>query len=297
MGKSRQATLNPTQTRPLARASFFCACAGFGLLSALFSCNAADRQQSAPHSPEPLSSASATPPALAPSAPQPLLLDSAATPALGSSDAGAPHHYVIAAIGDSLTDPRSHGGGYLEYLRTRCPTIEIDNFGKGATMVNQMRRSFETQVALSPKHYTHLIVFGGVNDLYSDLTAFRTPAKIEADLGYMYAWGKTNGVQVVALTVAPWGGFTRYFNPARAETTHAVNAWIRQQVGEGKVDYVVDAYALLSCGDPDSLCDRFFKPFRDGIHFGPEGHQILGQALYRAAFADCTPSGMPKRLE
>src|SRR6185295_4881792 len=43
----------------------------------------------------------------------------------------ASHHYVIAAIGDSLTDPRSHGGGYLEYLKERCPGLEIDNFGKG----------------------------------------------------------------------------------------------------------------------------------------------------------------------
>jgi lysophospholipase L1-like esterase len=239
--------------------------------------------------PDSTASASATPPTAAPSAPQPLLLDSAAAPSPGPSPggAGAPHHYVVAAVGDSLTDPRSHGGGFLEYLRTRCPTIEIDNFGKGATMVNQMRRSFEKQVVASPKHYTHLVVFGGVNDLYSDLTAFRTPAKIEADLGDMYSWGKANGVRVVALTVAPWGGFTRYFNPSRAEATHAVNAWIRQQASVGKVDHVVDAYALLSCGDPDSLCDRFFEPFRDGIHFGPQGHQILGQALYLAAFSDC----------
>src|SRR5450432_1656382 len=94
MGKSRQATLNPTQTRPLRRASFFCACVVSGLLGALFSCNAADRQQSAPHSPPPLppapsaaekpdsaDSASATPPVAARSAPQPLLLDSAAAAA------------------------------------------------------------------------------------------------------------------------------------------------------------------------------------------------------------------------
>ncbi len=210
----------------------------------------------------------------------------ALAPAIGLS-APAPHHFVIAAIGDSLTDPHSHGGGYLEYLKTRCPTLEIDNFGKGATMVNQMRRSFEDQVAASGKHYTHLVVFGGVNDLYSDLTAFRTPAKIEADLGYMYAWGKAHGVKVLALTVAPWGGFKRYFNPSRAEATRAVNAWIREQPTLGHVDQVVDAYALLSCGDPESLCDRFCKPFKDGIHFGPEGHELLGQALFRQAFSDC----------
>ncbi len=64
------------------------------------------------------------------------------------------HHYLIAAIGDSLTDQRSHGGGYLEYLKSRCPTLEIDNFGKGGTMVNQMRRSFDEQVAASAKRYT-----------------------------------------------------------------------------------------------------------------------------------------------
>jgi lysophospholipase L1-like esterase len=193
----------------------------------------------------------------------------------------------VAAIGDSLTDARSHGGGYLEYLKAHCPGIEIDNFAKGGTMVNQMRRSFDAQVASSPKQYTHIIVFGGVNDLYSDLTAFRTPAKIEADLGYMYNWGKAHGVQVVALTVAPWGGFKRYFNPSRAEATRTVNAWIRARPAHGEVDHVVDAYALLSCGNPDVLCDRFFKPFKDGIHFGPAAHEILGQALYREAFASC----------
>ena len=194
---------------------------------------------------------------------------------------------MIAAIGDSLTDPRSHGGGYLEYLKARCPAIEIDNFGKGGAMVNQMRRSFDSQVAASSKRYTHLVIFGGVNDLYSDLTAFRTPAKIEADLAAMYAWGKAHEVTVIALTVAPWGGFKRYFNASRAEATRTLNAWIRAQPGAGRVDQVVDAYALLSCGDPERLCDRLCKPFKDGIHFGPEGQELLGQALFQQAFSDC----------
>jgi lysophospholipase L1-like esterase len=257
------------------------------VLCGLISCHAADREQPLPHTP-----------AASPSAPTPQSTISTANalpstgpalppPAVDAPSSPATHQYVIAAIGDSLTDPRSHGGGYLEYLKTRCPTIEIDNFGKGATMVSQMQRSFQEQVVRSPKRYTHIVIFGGVNDLYSDLTAFRTPAKIEADLGTMYAWGKAHDAKVVALTVAPWGGFKRYFNASRAEATHDVNAWIRQQAARGRVDTVVDAYALLSCGDPDSLCQRFSKPFRDGIHFGPEGHQILGRALYREAFADC----------
>ena len=259
------------------------------LLTALAACNAPERPSAPPPASGPVkspASASALSPAPAPvnvPVPVPALPPASAPP----SPLSPPHRYLLAAIGDSLTDPRSHGGGYLEYLKTRCPTLEIDNFGKGATMVNQMRRSFDEQVAASPKRYTHLVIFGGVNDLYSDLTAFRTPAKIEADLGYMYAWGKAHDVRVIALTVAPWGGFKRYFNASRAEATRSVNAWIRERPGKGEVDRVVDAYALLSCGDPESLCERFTMPYKDGIHFGPEGQELLGQALFREAFSDC----------
>ena len=199
-----------------------------------------------------------------------------------------PHRYIIAAIGDSLTDPRSHGGGYLEYLKTRCPTLEIDNFGKGGTMVNQMRRRFDDQVASSVHRYTHLVIFGGVNDLYSDLTAFRTPAKIEADLGWMYSAAKERGLRIVALTVAPWGGFTRYDNPRRRSATLELNAWILERKSLGEVDVVVDAYRLLSCGDPALLCPSYEPPHHDGLHFGKGGHEVLGQALYEAEFRHCS---------
>src|SRR5690606_6468882 len=39
--------------------------------------------------------------------------------------------YRVAAMGDSLTDPRSHGGKYLEYLRKRCPESRFDSYGIG----------------------------------------------------------------------------------------------------------------------------------------------------------------------
>ena len=297
--------MNGSQTRPLERAlgrRF-----GLGqlwLISALTACHAAERSEPTLHTPAEAAAPSAAPASgsltAAPPSGLPVAPDSGAAgtppsasaapePAAPEVQTGAPgHKYVIAAVGDSLTDPRSHGGGYLEYLKTRCPSIEIDNYGRGATMVNQMRRHFDEEIAPSQRPYTHLVVFGGVNDLYSDLTAFRTPTKIEADLSYMYGVAKARGMKVVALTVAPWGGFTRYFNPTRAEATHALNAWIRAQPARGTVDSVVDAYQILSCGDPDVLCERFFAPFKDGIHFGPAGQRLLGEALYRAAFADCS---------
>ena len=207
--------------------------------------------------------------------------------------------YRVAAMGDSLTDARSHGGGYLRYLAERCPESRFDNFGKGGQMVNQMRRRFAREIlgraeeardAAAPAGaatYTHVIVFGGVNDVYSDLTAGRTPAKIEADLATMYELARGAGVQVVALTIAPWGGFTRYFNAKRQAATLEVNEWIRARRAAGEIAHVVDAYALLSCGDPQRLCAALTEPFNDGIHFGKEGHRILGAALHEQVFPDC----------
>src|SRR5210317_450497 len=39
--------------------------------------------------------------------------------------------YVVAAMGDSLTDPRSFGGKYLKLLRKRCPKSRFDSYGVG----------------------------------------------------------------------------------------------------------------------------------------------------------------------
>lgn len=199
--------------------------------------------------------------------------------------------YVVAAMGDSLTDAKSNGGGYLTYLKGKCPQSRFDNYGKGGQMVNQMRKRFAADVLGEgvpdkPK-YTHVVVFGGVNDLYSDLTAGRTPEKIEADLLRMYQAAKAKNMKVVALTVAPWGGFTKYFNESRKKATATVNKWIAAQVPAKNVDHVVDAFALLSCGDADKLCPKYAEPYKDGLHFGKGGHEVLGKALHEKVFADC----------
>ena len=195
---------------------------------------------------------------------------------------------VVAAMGDSLTDARAHGGLFLELLRQRCPRSRFDNYGKGGQMVNQMRERFVRDLFGPGKPaYTHVIVFGGVNDLYSDLTAGRTPALIERDLAFMYQEARRHGARVIAVTVAPWGGFTRYFNASRSAATGEVNRWILAQRDAGAVDGVIDAFALLSCGEPTLLCPRYAAPFTDGIHFGREGHERLGQALFGQAFSSC----------
>lgn len=232
--------------------------------------------------PEPTVAVAPAPSGAAPAAPR------ARLPGSKPAGAGPGKRYVVAAIGDSLTDTRVGGGRYLRYLAERCPESQFDSHGKGGDMVNQMRRRFEREVLqpeLDPPSYTDVIVFGGVNDLYSDLTAGRTVSKIEADLTAMYRAARARGLRVIAITVAPWGGFRKHYTAARAATTAELNRWILAQPAGHVVDRAIDSYPLLACGE--KLCTDYASPFRDGLHFGPKGHERLASALFEQAFSDC----------
>lgn len=225
-----------------------------------------------------------------PEADSAVLASSASPSPAASPSASAPRTrvHVVALMGDSLTDPRAHGGKYVDLLRQKCPESRFDNFAKGGEMVNQMRRRFDRDVFAGTKtSYTDVVFFGGVNDLYSDLTAGRTVEKISADLSTMYGIARDHGARVIAITVSPWGGFTRYFNPSRSRATVSLNRWIHEQKEEGRVQVVVDAYSLLSCENAERLCPEYTPPFNDGLHFGRAAHERLGEALFELAFADC----------
>lgn len=197
--------------------------------------------------------------------------------------------YVVAVLGDSITDAKSGGGGYLKVLREACPESQFINFGRGGDMINQMRRRFEQDIVpqIPTLKLDTLLVYGGVNDLYSDLTANRKNDKIEEDLTKIYQLAKAKGLAVVAVTVSPWGGFTKYWNPRRGTNTKLLNSWILGQVATGLVDRAVDSFAPLSCGNPDVLCPRYETRSHDGIHLGEKGHAVLGEKLVSAAFSDC----------
>jgi hypothetical protein len=197
--------------------------------------------------------------------------------------------YVVAALGDSITDARSGGGGFLKVLRKACPQSQFLNFGKGGDMTNQMRRRFEQEILprVGIDGINTLLVYGGVNDLYSDLTAGRTNDRIEGDLSSIYRSAQEKGLLVVAVTVSPWGGFTKYYNARRGQNTRLLNSWILGQVARGPVDRAVDSFAPLSCGDPDRLCPAYETNGHDGLHPGVKGHEILGQKLLEEAFPDC----------
>lgn len=186
----------------------------------------------------------------------------------------------LLVVGDSLSDPKSGGGGYLLAVNQRCQCA-ITNIAKGGAMVNQMRAQLFEHLENAPD-YSHAVVFGGVNDLYSDLTAKRTVAKIATDLEKMYRAMQQRRIKVIAITVTPWGGFRRYFTDHRWQNTLALNRWIRETQAHGMIDQVLDGEHLLACGDAERLCDAYAAPYRDGLHFGPLGHQRLAHELVQA---------------
>jgi lysophospholipase L1-like esterase len=209
-----------------------------------------------------------------------------AAPLTARGDAQPPLRSVL-VLGDSLSDEKVGGGGFVKLLRKRCPGVAFDNRAKGGFMVNQMRRKLEGEILPEGGRYTHAIVFGGVNDLYSDQTANRSLSRIQNDLERIYENLRQRGVSVIAITVAPWGGFKPWYTPARGATTRALNAWIVDQAARGNVTEALDLYPLLSCGEPELLCPRFSPPHGDGLHFGKLGHEVLEGALAQTAFRAC----------
>ena len=193
----------------------------------------------------------------------------------------------VLVLGDSLTDEKVGGGGFVKLLREQCPKVSFDNRAKGGFMVNQIKKRLETEVLPEGRHYSHAIVFGGVNDLYSDQTANRTLARIEGDLTRIYSALRERGADVIAITVTPWGGFKRWFTPARSQNTQTLNGWILTQPSTGSIAAAVDAYPLLSCGEPERLCPELAAPYKDGLHFGKLGHQKLAKALLEGPFQSC----------
>lgn len=196
-------------------------------------------------------------------------------------------------MGDSLTDPKSHGAKYLDLLRERCPESSFSAFGKGGNMVNMMRKRFlrdvygespDGKVTEARPKFTHVLILGGLGDVLSNETAFRTAEKISKDIGEMVDLSRARGAKAIVLTLPPWGGM-KAFNTERAKMTLDVNAWIEGAAKSGRIDGYFDTRPLLTCGNEHRLCDRF--SWADGIHWSEAGHRAVGEGLYRAVFADC----------
>jgi lysophospholipase L1-like esterase len=213
-----------------------------------------------------------------------------ATPAPGSAE-GEPEgrRYVVAAIGDSLTDPRSGGGKYLRALAERCPGSRFDAYGVGGQRSDHMRWRFAHDVlghgrARPAPRYSHVIVLAGINDLLGASIHHAPIARIQRNLSSMYQQARKHGIEVIAVTIPPWGRLAGV-GDARARATDALNAWLLAR--PDSVEIVADIRPALGCGDPRSLCPRLRRHPNDLVHWNTDGHRAVADVLLRAAFSDC----------
>jgi lysophospholipase L1-like esterase len=207
-------------------------------------------------------------------------------PAPTPAPAPARTRYVLAAIGDSFTDPRSHGGIYLKVLAEKCPKSRFESFGVGGNMVNMMRRRFLRDVYgdTEEPRWTHVLVLGGLGDALSNITAKRTAGAVQRDLAWMVAESRKRGARAIVLSLPPWAGF-RDYDGARAQMARDVNAWISAEAAAGNIDATFDTRPVLSCGNVERLCDKFASP--DRLHWNEAGQRAVGEALHQALFSDC----------
>lgn len=202
-------------------------------------------------------------------------------------------------MGDSLTDPKSHGGIYLQVLREHCPKSSFESFGKGGNMTNMMRKRFLKDVyketaddaatnpapAAQRSNFTHVLILGGLGDILSNETAGRTAEKIAKDIGLMVDWSRARGAKAYVLTLPPWGRMKDY-DEVRGRMTLDVNSWVVKAAKEGRIDGYFDVRPWLVCdGDEVNLCKKY--AFKDGIHWSEAGQRSVGEALHQAMFADC----------
>ena len=200
--------------------------------------------------------------------------------------------YVVAAIGDSLSDARVGGGKYLTDLRRRCPQSRFDPYGVGGQQTLHMRWRIESVLAQHHRMpakrvvYSHVIVFGGVNDLSAGSVTHPTVARTQSNLSSMYDHARKRGLSVVALTLPPWGKLAGDYDK-RGAATRRLNTWIVSRKNAKAVDDVVDIHPLLSCEDPNELCPAYRRFPNDRVHWNQAGHKVVTEALHRQVFSDC----------
>lgn len=209
------------------------------------------------------------------------------------SEASHARAYVVAAIGDSLTDTRVGGGLYMRLLQARCPQSRFDAYGVGGQRTDHMRWRLARDLfgegawAVSPRPpYTHMLTLGGVNDLVASPRGYASTQSIRDNLSAMWKVARARGVKVIALDVPPWStrGAVR---DLRLGATRRLNSWILSQPATGTVDAAVDIHARLVGDDGISLRPEFRRFHNDFIHWNRRGHEVVAEELFHDVFSDC----------
>jgi lysophospholipase L1-like esterase len=168
-------------------------------------------------------------------------------------------------VGDSIT---YGGGSYARLLKSRHQTVIIAKNGVQTGWM--LRRLRETNL----HGFTHLIVFGGGNDINCGHLA-----QAGRNLLDMYRLGKLAGLKVVAVTHHPWRGWPSW-TPTKHEQTMALNWWIRERAS-AVIDGVADFYGLVRDPDYPQRLAPLYGNGADGLHPNSFAHQLLFKEMLK----------------
>lgn len=181
--------------------------------------------------------------------------------------------HIISAMGDSLT---AEGTYVAQLVETLGSYWTVENKGIGGHATSSMLSRFTTDVTDNP-NIEYVIIWGGINDINSGVSAATTKMNLQA----MYDAAHLVGIKVIAVNIAPDKGSGNW-TAARQIVKEEVNAWMKDEATN--VDYLIDAYAAL--GDPEDLAALLLiYDGGDNIHLSKLGYELVGKLVAGLPFS------------
>ena len=198
-----------------------------------------------------------------------------------------PASVTIAALGDSLTrgfqpygpyGSLGQGVPYTDFLDNMIAAelsrrsegrleVRIVNLGINGDTTGGMLGRFDGQV--SPLEPDHVIVLGGINDLYTGIS----PGSVRANLAGLYEKTRRIGATPIACTLTPVLGFDLLIPLIRG-----LNEMIRAGCREEGI-LLADLHAGMSDGE-----GRLIEAYSgDGVHLNGAGYERMASVVFEDA--------------
>jgi len=188
---------------------------------------------------------------------------------LGGEGVGGACPDDVGLVGDSITA----NAGYPASLRAECPGTRFTNQPETYARVGKSSAQMRADLpAVLPAGHPVLVILGAVNNTAD-------PAGVQEDLAAMAAEARAAGARVVGVTVLPYKGYPSW-TPARGAAVRQVNAFLEAEAAAGRLDALVDAFALLGDpADPDALRAEYSA---DRLHPDAAGYAALAPRVVAA---------------
>ena len=181
--------------------------------------------------------------------------------------------HKVYCFGDSLTYGTGSGDrNYPQKLQDLLGyTYEIVNEGVAGNTTAQLLARLNTDI-LDNDDAEFVVVWGGINDIYQDISVTTTEANLQA----IYTAISDAGAKVISINISPTKSNVDW-TAARQTAIDALNAWISGVATD--IDYKVDAYALLEDpATPDTLLASYDSG--DGLHLSQTGYYEVATKVY-----------------